>query len=193
MRRIIVNLNFRFRNFEIFKFLQRRLLKLKRKYVSDSKEDELRGRDRYYMELSWRNLNKLLRQVKLVRIGKWKSNPVKSRKRSLMGNFFSGIFVFLRREKLKRWLRSFRFGLCFNFWRFFGCSFCAVSSLCFALRSVGWRGLEFLRALVVLVRKKDQNFRFCADDYRCLNAVTKRDTYPLPRAYDIFDRVAGAK
>jgi hypothetical protein len=66
----MVNLNFRFRNFEIFKFLQRRLLKLKRKYVSDSKKDELRGRDRYYMELSWRNLNKLLRQVKLVRIGK---------------------------------------------------------------------------------------------------------------------------
>lgn len=81
----------------------------------------------------------------------------------------------------------------FNFWRFFGCSFCAMSSLGFALRVVGWRGLEFLRAVVVLVRKKYQNYSFCADDYRCLNAVTKRDTYPLPRANDIFDRVAGAK
>ena len=47
-------------------------------------------------------------------------------------------------------------------------------------------------ASVVLVRKKNQDYCFCAD-YRRLNAVTKRDTYPLPRADDIFDRLAGAK
>ncbi len=45
---------------------------------------------------------------------------------------------------------------------------------------------------MVLVKKKSGDYRFCVD-YRRLNAVTKRDVYPLPRMDDIFDRITGAK
>lgn len=45
---------------------------------------------------------------------------------------------------------------------------------------------------VVLVKKKSGEFRFCVD-YRRLNAITKRDVYPLPLMDDVFDRLAGAK
>ena len=45
---------------------------------------------------------------------------------------------------------------------------------------------------IVLVRKKDGGTRFCID-YRKLNAVTKKDTHPLPRIDDLLDQLGKAR
>ena len=44
---------------------------------------------------------------------------------------------------------------------------------------------------ILLVGKKDGSQRFCVD-YRAVNAVTRKDRYPLPRITDIFDSLCGA-
>ena len=44
----------------------------------------------------------------------------------------------------------------------------------------------------VLVPKPDGSIQFCTDN-RKVNAITKGDTYPLPRLLDCIDRVGTAK
>ena len=46
-------------------------------------------------------------------------------------------------------------------------------------------------ALVVLVRKKDGSTRFCVD-YRRLNSMTVKDSYPLPRVDVSIDALSGS-
>ena len=45
---------------------------------------------------------------------------------------------------------------------------------------------------VVLVRKKDGTIRYCID-YRKLNAITVKDSYPLPRIEESLDTLGGSK
>ena len=47
-------------------------------------------------------------------------------------------------------------------------------------------------APVLFVDKKDGELRLCVD-YRALNKVTVKNSYPLPQIDDLFDRLAGAK
>jgi len=44
---------------------------------------------------------------------------------------------------------------------------------------------------MVLVRKKDGSFQFCID-FRCLNAQTKKDAYPLLRMQETMESMVGA-
>ena len=45
---------------------------------------------------------------------------------------------------------------------------------------------------IVLVQKKDGSIRFCID-YRKVNKVTRKDSYPLPKVDDLLDSLAGAQ
>ncbi|MGL5708218.1 MAG: reverse transcriptase domain-containing protein [Aeromonas sp.] len=48
------------------------------------------------------------------------------------------------------------------------------------------------RSPVVIVKKKDGDIRLCID-YRQLNAVTVKDSYPMPRADEFFEQLSEAK
>ena len=45
-------------------------------------------------------------------------------------------------------------------------------------------------APVVLIKKKSGEMRFCIN-YRQLNNVTKKDSYPIPRIDDTLDKLYG--
>ena len=45
---------------------------------------------------------------------------------------------------------------------------------------------------IVLVKKKNGSLRFCVD-YRKVNAVTRKDAYPIPRVDDTLDALVGSK
>jgi len=45
-------------------------------------------------------------------------------------------------------------------------------------------------SLVCLAKKPDGSYRFCVD-YRRVNAVSRKDTYPIPDIQDAFDSLRG--
>ncbi|GBN47724.1 Transposon Ty3-I Gag-Pol polyprotein [Araneus ventricosus] len=47
-------------------------------------------------------------------------------------------------------------------------------------------------SFILLVKKKDGSARFCVD-YKKLNEITIKDSYPLPRIDDTLDTLKGSK
>ena len=51
-------------------------------------------------------------------------------------------------------------------------------------------GVSPYGAPIIFVRKKEGLLRMCID-YRGLNKITRKNSYPLPRIGDMFDRIHG--
>ena len=45
---------------------------------------------------------------------------------------------------------------------------------------------------MLIMKKKDGTFRLCIN-YRQLNKMTVKNKYPLPRIYNLFDKLKGAR
>ena len=52
--------------------------------------------------------------------------------------------------------------------------------------------IEAWSSRVVLVRKKDQSWRFCVNYWK-LNVITLKDAYPLPRIDESLDALTGSR
>jgi hypothetical protein len=48
------------------------------------------------------------------------------------------------------------------------------------------------RSHIVIVKKRNKGFRLCVD-YRNLNAITVKDSYPMQRTDEFFDAMGGSK